>query len=108
MSKIFDNFDAVSSLVGTNIAGTQKEDGSWEMAYQDGQTPPSETEIDAEVIRLQAAYDAQEYARKRQEEYPSIAELTVGLYDTADKSALVAKRAAVKTKWPKNNTGPVE
>ncbi len=41
------------------------------------------------------------YAEKRQAEYPSIAELTVALYDTDDKSAVEAKRAAVKAKYPK-------
>ena len=38
---------------------------------------------------------------KRQEEYPSIKELTVALYDTDDKSAIEAKRVAVKLKYPK-------
>ena len=42
-----------------------------------------------------------EYTRNRQAEYPSIAELTVALYDTDDKSAVEAKRAAVKAKYPK-------
>ena len=60
-----------------------------------------ESEIDTEVIRLQAEYDAQAYARNRQAEYPSLLELTVALYDTDDKSAVEAKRAAVKAKYPK-------
>ena len=50
---------------------------------------------------LEAEWTAQEYARNRQKEYPSIAELTVALYDTDDKSAVEAKRAAVKAKYPK-------
>ena len=41
------------------------------------------------------------YAEKRQAEYPSLLELTVALYDTDDKSAVEAKRAAVKLKYPK-------
>ena len=65
------------------------------------QTQPTEAEIDAEVIRLQAEYDAQEYARNRATEYPSLLELTVALYDTDDKSAVEAKRASVKLKYPK-------
>ena len=36
------------------------------------QTQPSKSEIDAEVIRLQAEYDAKAYARKRALEYPSV------------------------------------
>ena len=41
------------------------------------------------------------YQELRQEEYPSIAELTVALYDTDDKAAIETKRAAVKAKYPK-------
>ena len=37
----------------------------------------------------------------RQNEYPSIQDLVVALYDTDDKSAIEAKRAAVKAKYPK-------
>jgi len=35
------------------------------------QTEPTQSEIDAEVIRLQAEYDAQAYARSRASEYPT-------------------------------------
>jgi hypothetical protein len=90
-------FDAISSLVGGGLSGA--DDGT-QMEYR-GKTPPSKAEIDAEVIRLQAEYDAQAYARNRANEYPSIAELTVALYDTDDKAAIETKRAAVKAKYPK-------
>jgi len=36
------------------------------------QSQPTEAEIEAEMARLQANYDAQEYARKRAAEYPPI------------------------------------
>ena len=91
------NFDAVLSLVGGELS--QPLDGI--IRYHSGQTPPTKAEIDAEVIRLQAEYDAQEYARNRQAEFPSIQDLVVALYDTDDKSAVEAKRAAVKAKYPK-------
>ena len=55
----------------------------------------------AEMDRLQTEYDAQDYARKRKAEYPSIEELVVALYDTEDKAAIEAKRAEVKAKYPK-------
>ena len=58
-------------------------------------------QIQTKYDELKAEYDAQEYARNRQAEYPSIQELVVGLYDESDKEALVAKRAAVKLKYPK-------
>ena len=69
---------------------------------------PSEKQIADAVTAYEAQWDAQEYARKREAEYPSIAELTVALYDTDDKAALETKREAIKTKWPKDNSGPVE
>ena len=45
--------------------------------------------------------DEKEYARKRKAECPTIEELVVALYDTDDKSAIEAKRAEVKAKYPK-------
>ena len=64
-------------------------------------TEPTEDEINAVSKTVEAEYDAQEYARNRAVEYPSIAELTVALYDTDDKAAIETKRAAVKAKYPK-------
>ena len=57
--------------------------------------------VKAEMDRLDAEYDAQDYARKRQLEYPTIEELVVALYDTEDKAAIDAKRAEVKAKYSK-------
>ena len=57
--------------------------------------------VNAEMTRLQTEYDAQDYARKRKSEYPSIEELVVALYDTDDKAAIDAKRAEIKLKYPK-------
>jgi hypothetical protein len=44
---------------------------------------------------------AQDYARKREGEYPSVQDLVVALYDTDDKAAIDAKRAEIKLKYPK-------
>jgi len=60
-----------------------------------------EDKIKIETDRLQAEWDAQEYARKRKLEYPSIEELVVALYDTEDRSDIDARRLAVKQKFPK-------
>jgi hypothetical protein len=62
---------------------------------------PSQEDIDAKIVELEAEWTANEYARNRASEYPSLLELTVALYDTDDKSAVEAKRAAVKAKYPK-------
>ena len=59
--------DAIIALVGPEVSG--RGDGS-EVHYHAGQTPPSDSAIDAKLAELEAEYDAQEYARKRQAEYP--------------------------------------
>ena len=66
-----------------------------------GISQPTQSAIDTEVARLQAEYDAQDYARKREKEYPSIQDLVVALYDTDDKAAIDAKRSEIKLKYPK-------
>ena len=62
---------------------------------------PTEKSLTDALAKAQSDFDAQEYARNRQAEYPSIEELTVALYDTDDKADIEAKRAAVKAKYPK-------
>ena len=69
---------------------------------------PDEETIAAKVKELKADHKSKEYQRKRVNEYPSMHEMVVAMYDTDDKAALETKRAAVKTKWPKDNSGPVE
>ena len=64
-------------------------------------TPIPAEDILARLPELQAEYDALEYARKREAEYPSIQDLVVALYDTEDKTAVDEKRAAVKAKYSK-------
>jgi hypothetical protein len=71
------------------------------------QTEPTKAEIDTEVARLQVEHDAQEYARNRQAEYPSINDLIVALWENVVEErasaviSLEADRQAVKTKYPK-------
>jgi len=62
---------------------------------------PTKDWLESELKKQQSDFDAQAYARNRQAEYPTIAELTVALYDTDDKSAIESKRAEVKKKYPK-------
>ena len=59
---------------------------------------------DIDTLHTQEYKDAQaliKYKEDRRAEYPSIAELTIALYDTDDKAAIETKRAAVKAKYPK-------
>ena len=69
-----------------------------------------QAKIDAEEAAAAAAAPPPdpEWMFNRQREYPTSEALVVALYDTEDKAALVTKRAAVKTKWPKDDSGPIE
>ena len=58
--------------------------------------------VEAEMIRLQAEYDAQDYARNRKEEYPSIEECVHAILDD-DLENLQILRQVVKDKFPKEN-----
>ena len=68
------------------------------------QTQPTEAEIAAEVVRLQAEYDAKEYARSRAAEYPAIGDQLDALFHAgvfpADMAATIQ---AVKDKYPKES-----
>ena len=67
---------------------------------------PTQEFLEAELKSQQAAYD-NDYARKRKEEYPSIDELVVALWEGVVEERLAAvtqleiKRQAVKAKYPK-------
>ena len=60
----------------------------------------SKADIETEIIRRQAEYDAQAYSRNRQAEYPSVQECVHAILDD-QLDALQAKRALIKTKFPK-------
>ena len=62
---------------------------------------PTLEQLNDKVTELQAEYDALQYQRDRLQEYPSIQELVVALYDEEDKQKIVERRTAVKAKYPK-------
>lgn len=71
IERVMNYIDAVNSLA-LNKYIMCSENG--EIKWKDDATDlPTESEIQAEVIRLQAEYNAQEYARNRSTEYPSYA-----------------------------------
>ena len=66
------------------------------------QTQPTEAEIAAEVARLEAEYDAQQYARDRAAEYPSIGDQLDALFHAGVfPDDMAATIQAVKDKYPK-------
>jgi len=100
-------FDAIFNLVGGALAGMA--DGA-KMTYGDGQTPPTQKEIDAELVRMNTEWDAQEYARNRAAAYPNMGDQMDMIYKDMKNSTTTHADAVevVKTKWPKDNSGPVE
>ncbi len=66
INPMINNDDAISSLRPDSEWVRRGEELEW---LDTEQTEPTQAEIDAEVIRLQAEYDSQEYARKRRVRY---------------------------------------
>jgi hypothetical protein len=67
-----------------------------------GTDEPTQAEIDAEVTRLKAKYDAQDYARNRKIEYDALNQLEL-ISDDAINGTTTHKDAvnAIKAKYPK-------
>jgi predicted transcriptional regulator len=69
----------------------------------DIQTQPTEAEITAEILRLQAEYDSKQYQRDRAEAYPSLTEQADMAYWDRQNGTTTLDDAisAVKTTYPK-------
>jgi len=73
--------------------------------HDTSQTQPTEEEIQAEITRLQAEYDAKAYQRNRIPEYPSIGDQLDALFKAGVfPDDMAAKIQAVKDKYPKDNS----
>jgi hypothetical protein len=71
--------------------------------WLEGTTPIPKADIEAKMVEVQADYDAEEWKRNRQAEYPSIDDCIHALLDGGDTlTELQAKRTATKTKYPKS------
>ena len=95
-------YEAIMELVGGTL--TQIADGT--IDYGSGQTPPTEAEIDTKLVEMIAEYDAQEYARNRQREYPDWGDQLNKIYDDGIAKWKSEMVDPVKAKWPKDNSGP--
>ena len=107
---VFTIYDAVRSLRPTSKYSIQSSDNkNFVVTWNDGneKTEPTQTEIDAEIKRLQAEYDANQYQRDRQPDYPTLAEQFDLLWhaidaDTLDKTSdFYTTLKAVKDAHPK-------
>ena len=72
------------------------------IVWENGTTPIDKAEIQNKIDELQAEYDAEEWKRNRQAEYPSHDDCIHALLDGGDTlTDLQAKRTAIKNKYPK-------
>ena len=72
------------------------------ITWDNGTTPIPKADIEAKINELQAEYDAEEWKRNRQAEYPTLQDCIHALLDGGDTlTELQAKRTATKTKYPK-------
>jgi len=70
--------------------------------WLNGTTPISKADIEAKMVEVQAEYDAEEWKRNRQSEYPTHEDCIHALLDGGDTlTELQAKRTATKNKYPK-------
>ena len=82
--------------------------GAWD---EDGKDVVlDESAISTEIARMEAEAITLEYARKRRPDYPEISDQMDMIYKDNKNGTTTHAAAveAVKTKWPKDNSGPVE
>ena len=89
--------EAIAHLVGGDFSALGDV-----VTYNDGQTPPTDAEIETEMDRLEAEWDSQEYARNRKAEYDALNQFEMQYDDKEDSTTTWEDAiAAIKTKYPK-------
>jgi hypothetical protein len=97
---MIDKSDAILSLRPGAEWVLRGDDLEW---MDQNQSQPSESEIAAELARLQSIDDSKAYQRKRAVEYPPIADYLDGIVkgDQAQIQAYIDACLAVKARYPK-------
>ena len=99
-------FDAILKLVGNTKHFSVSPEGEFKWLEDTDDGKPSEEDIQTKLASMISDFDAQEYARNRENEYPTIQDVTVALAEKEEGDStmwdeITAKRAAIKTKYPK-------
>ena len=84
---MIEKMDAIRELVGGGL--TSKVNG--DIIYHDGQTPPTEEEIQTKLKELQTEYDAKQYQRDRN--YPDIGEQLDMLWHAIDNGEILGDKS---------------
>ena len=93
------HFSCVGEITYSNI--------EWNPDF-DVSKKPTQASTETKLAEMLVEWDAQEYIRNRQSDYPDMREQFHKIYDdglTKWKSEMVDP---VKAKWPKDNSGPIE
>ena len=98
---MIDRADAIISLCPTSNFILRNDTLEW---LDTKNQPPTEEEITAEIIRLQAEYDSKQYQRDRASKYPSLTEQLDMLYHDKmnNTDTWLESIQAVKNRYPKN------
>ena len=97
-NKVIEAILAINSSAEVSVSNDDIDTIVWE----NGTTPISKSDIQTKMNELQAEYDAEEWKRNRQAEYPSHDDCIHALLDGGDTlTDLQAKRTAIKNKYPK-------
>ena len=88
--------------INPNAEVTVGGDSLNEIIWENGTTPIPKADIEAKMVELQAEYDAEQWKRDRQAEYPSIQDCIHALLDGGETlENLQSLRQTIKTKYPK-------
>ena len=90
--------DAIKSLIPNAEVCTRGDKIEW---IVEPLNKPTRAEIDVELARLQAEYDAKDYQRKRALEYPAIADQLDYIYHNGIDAWKTDMIDPVKAKYPK-------
>ena len=90
--------DAILSLRPKAEFTIRNDDLIW---LDTNQAQPTEDEIQTELTRLQAEYDANEYQRQRSSEYPSWQQQLEKIYDDGIDAWKTEMVDPIKAKYPK-------
>ena len=89
------NPNAVVTVRGEDI-------NTCEIEWLNGTTPIPKADIEAKMVEVQAEYDAEEWKRNRQAEYPTHEDCIHALLDGGETlENLQTLRQTIKTKYPK-------
>jgi uncharacterized protein YggE len=99
MIKIIDTADALQALTPAAQWVLRGDELEW---LDETQAQPTEAEIQAEISRLQAVYDSQEYARARVTEYSALNQFEMQFDDQQNNTTTwVDAINDIKARFPK-------